>query len=235
MNVAIAPDSFLYKAYSHTRMQRCTLPQLSIICTLSIQPNASSNASSNASQCIVVTVGFLVALPYTSTIHSQAPLSMVVSYTTPHCTVLLLCVSCLAADVFNPRHKSASMRSRMSEGHPEAPLLVYVGRLGAEKNTEALKDILQQVRGQGGRGEEGRRESQGRGQEGKAMEGRQQEGATPWLRHCHSTLGEASCGRLWCTGSSLSLCSLEPTTCPGKIHGHNDTDRLRQTWGVTVM
>lgn len=50
-------------------------------------------------------------------------------------------------DVFNPKHKSASMRERMSDGHPEAPLLVYVGRLGAEKNTEALKDILQQVVG----------------------------------------------------------------------------------------
>jgi hypothetical protein len=33
----------------------------------------------------------------------------------------------------------------MSDGHPDDPLLVYVGRLGAEKNTEALKDILTQV------------------------------------------------------------------------------------------
>jgi glycosyltransferase involved in cell wall biosynthesis len=48
-------------------------------------------------------------------------------------------------DVFNPKHKSVAMRARMTDGHPEAPLLVYVGRLGAEKNTEALKDILQQV------------------------------------------------------------------------------------------
>lgn len=48
-------------------------------------------------------------------------------------------------DVFNPKHKSQSMRERMSDGHPDEPLLVYVGRLGAEKNTEALKDILTQV------------------------------------------------------------------------------------------
>lgn len=56
-------------------------------------------------------------------------------------------MTCLAlsTDVFNPKHKSAAMRARMSDGHPEAPLLVYVGRLGAEKNTEALKDILTQV------------------------------------------------------------------------------------------
>eukprot|EP00879_Flechtneria_rotunda_P023746 GHRR01025139.1.p1 GENE.GHRR01025139.1~~GHRR01025139.1.p1 ORF type:complete len:359 (+),score=96.89 GHRR01025139.1:158-1234(+) len=50
-------------------------------------------------------------------------------------------------DMFNPRHNNAAMRVRMTDGHPEDPLLVYVGRLGAEKNTEALKDILQQVPG----------------------------------------------------------------------------------------
>lgn len=50
-------------------------------------------------------------------------------------------------DVFNPKHKSAAMRERMSDGHPDAPLLVYVGRLGAEKNVEALKSVLQQVPG----------------------------------------------------------------------------------------
>lgn len=48
-------------------------------------------------------------------------------------------------DVFNPKHKTAAMRERMTDGHPDAPLLVYVGRLGAEKNVEALKNILQQV------------------------------------------------------------------------------------------
>ena len=33
-------------------------------------------------------------------------------------------------DVFNPRHRTAEMRARMTDGHPEAPLLVYVGRWG---------------------------------------------------------------------------------------------------------
>jgi hypothetical protein len=34
-------------------------------------------------------------------------------------------------EVFHPQHRSADMRERMTEGQPEAPLLVYVGRLGA--------------------------------------------------------------------------------------------------------
>lgn len=33
--------------------------------------------------------------------------------------------------MFNPRYRCAAMRERMSGGNPEAPLLVYVGRLGA--------------------------------------------------------------------------------------------------------
>ena len=32
---------------------------------------------------------------------------------------------------FHPSYRSDSMRSRLSDGHPEAPLLVHVGRLGA--------------------------------------------------------------------------------------------------------
>lgn len=34
-------------------------------------------------------------------------------------------------EVFHPRHRSREMRARMTNGHPDAPLLVYVGRLGA--------------------------------------------------------------------------------------------------------
>ena len=34
-------------------------------------------------------------------------------------------------DVFNPKFKNEEMRFRMTDGHPEAPLLVHVGRLGS--------------------------------------------------------------------------------------------------------
>lgn len=43
---------------------------------------------------------------------------------------------------FNPSYKCSHMRAELSDGHPEAPLLVHVGRLGAEKNLKALKTIM---------------------------------------------------------------------------------------------
>ena len=42
-------------------------------------------------------------------------------------------------DIFNPSFRNAAMRERLSGGHPDAPLLVHVGRLGAEKNIAVLK------------------------------------------------------------------------------------------------
>ena len=33
--------------------------------------------------------------------------------------------------VFNPAFRSEAMRTRMTDGHPDATILVYVGRLGA--------------------------------------------------------------------------------------------------------
>jgi glycosyltransferase involved in cell wall biosynthesis len=43
---------------------------------------------------------------------------------------------------FHTDRGSAEMRARLSGGHPESPLLLYVGRLSAEKNLEQLKPIL---------------------------------------------------------------------------------------------
>lgn len=34
------------------------------------------------------------------------------------------------------------MRTRLSQGHPEAPLLIYVGRLGSEKKLQRIKGVL---------------------------------------------------------------------------------------------
>lgn len=57
------------------------------------------------------------------------------------------------------------MRSRLSDGHPKDPLIIYVGRLGAEKRLRDLKGVLERwEHGSGGTGV-GRRE--GRGEEGR--------------------------------------------------------------------
>jgi glycosyltransferase involved in cell wall biosynthesis len=45
-------------------------------------------------------------------------------------------------ETFHPSLASADMRSRLSQGHPEAPLLLYVGRLSAEKEIDRIKPIL---------------------------------------------------------------------------------------------
>ncbi len=37
------------------------------------------------------------------------------------------------------------MRERLSQNHPESPLLLYVGRLSAEKEIERIKPILEAI------------------------------------------------------------------------------------------
>ena len=46
------------------------------------------------------------------------------------------------ADLFRPLRGTAEMRARLTEGNPESPLLLYVGRLSAEKNLESLRPLL---------------------------------------------------------------------------------------------
>ena len=41
-------------------------------------------------------------------------------------------------DLFHPCHASAAMRERLTDGHPERRLCLYVGRLAAEKRIEVL-------------------------------------------------------------------------------------------------
>ena len=45
-------------------------------------------------------------------------------------------------ELFQPDLASQEMRSHLSQGHPESPLLLYVGRLGAEKEIDRIKPIL---------------------------------------------------------------------------------------------
>jgi glycosyltransferase involved in cell wall biosynthesis len=47
------------------------------------------------------------------------------------------------AERFQPSKRTDAMRARLTGGHPEAPLLLYVGRLSAEKGIERLRPILQ--------------------------------------------------------------------------------------------
>lgn len=48
-------------------------------------------------------------------------------------------------ELFHPDLASLEMRSHLSQGHPESPLLLYVGRLSAEKEIERIKPILEAI------------------------------------------------------------------------------------------
>ncbi|HEY9804848.1 MAG TPA: glycosyltransferase family 1 protein [Leptolyngbyaceae cyanobacterium] len=48
-------------------------------------------------------------------------------------------------ELFQPDLASVEMRSRLSQNHPESPLLLYVGRLSAEKEIERIKPILEAI------------------------------------------------------------------------------------------
>ncbi len=50
-------------------------------------------------------------------------------------------------DLFDPQLADPAMRQRLSQGHPAAPLLLYVGRLGAEKEIERIKPVLEAIPG----------------------------------------------------------------------------------------
>ena len=50
-------------------------------------------------------------------------------------------------EMFQPHLASASMRDRLSQGHPDSPLLIYVGRVSPEKQIENIKPVLEAIPG----------------------------------------------------------------------------------------
>ncbi|AFY55117.1 glycosyltransferase [Rivularia sp. PCC 7116] len=48
-------------------------------------------------------------------------------------------------ELFHPTMSSPQMRQQLSQNNPEAPLLLYVGRLSAEKEIERIKPILEGI------------------------------------------------------------------------------------------
>ncbi len=50
---------------------------------------------------------------------------------------------------YRPDAATAAMRDRLTDGHPEAPLLLYVGRLSREKDLDQLLEPLRRLQGYG--------------------------------------------------------------------------------------
>ncbi|MEB3355457.1 MAG: glycosyltransferase family 1 protein [Synechococcales bacterium] len=48
-------------------------------------------------------------------------------------------------ELFQPHLGSREMRSHLSQGHPDDPILLYVGRLSAEKEIDNIKPVLESI------------------------------------------------------------------------------------------
>ena len=48
-------------------------------------------------------------------------------------------------ELFQPDLVSSEMRSRLTQGNPDSPLLLYVGRLSAEKQIDRIKPVLEAI------------------------------------------------------------------------------------------
>ncbi len=48
-------------------------------------------------------------------------------------------------ELFRPELVNPAMRSHLTQGHPESPLLLYVGRLSAEKEIDRIKPVLESI------------------------------------------------------------------------------------------
>lgn len=47
---------------------------------------------------------------------------------------------------YRPQNRSEQMRARLTDGHPEAPLVMYVGRMSREKDLGTLAEVMRGVR-----------------------------------------------------------------------------------------
>ena len=43
---------------------------------------------------------------------------------------------------FNPKYRDEEMRSKLTDGNPKDPLIIYVGRMGSEKRLRDLRGVL---------------------------------------------------------------------------------------------
>lgn len=48
-------------------------------------------------------------------------------------------------ELFEPALANQEMRSRLSQGNPDSPILLYVGRLSAEKEIDRIKPVLESI------------------------------------------------------------------------------------------
>lgn len=50
-------------------------------------------------------------------------------------------------ELFRPGLRSEEMRSHLTQGHPDSPILIYIGRLSAEKEIDRIKPVLESIPG----------------------------------------------------------------------------------------
>jgi glycosyltransferase involved in cell wall biosynthesis len=85
------------------------------------------------------------------TVHNQAQLNlctsnaMVAALTAQGIERVDLWQRGVDTETFRPDLARREMRDRLSQGHPDAPLLLYVGRLSAEKEVHRIKAVLQSI------------------------------------------------------------------------------------------
>ncbi len=84
-------------------------------------------------------------------VHNQAQLNlctstaMIAALDTREIKNLALWQRGVDVELFHPSKADPAMRSHLSQGNPESPLLLYVGRLSAEKEIEQIKPVLESI------------------------------------------------------------------------------------------